>query len=134
MASDKRERENSGARDQAEGDHPSIADGIDVWTDERDGDDEMSKRKPIGAVCEEGVASICHTEPLVNSLDPRQQMNGLSNRPYRDAIKKGHERTEFGLEWKGRDAAQQQSDDEQSEPESNAMKVVRLRHGHKQNS
>jgi len=88
----------------------------------------MSKRKPIGAVGKERVVSVCDLESLINPFSPGQQMNGLGKWTYRSVIKQRQERINFGFEWEGRDAAKHQSNDEQSKPEADTTKMVRLRH------
>ena len=52
-AGDQREWNDAGAGDEAEGDDPLVAHGIDERADEEDGENEVGEGEPVGAVGEE---------------------------------------------------------------------------------
>ena len=67
----------AGTSDEAEGDDPLVADGLDVRTDECNRKDEVCEGQPISAISKEGVLSVCDVKCSVDALDPGKQMGGL---------------------------------------------------------
>jgi len=51
---DESQRKNSRARDQAESDHPLVANRIDIRTNKRNCDDHVSECEPVCTVSKEG--------------------------------------------------------------------------------
>ena len=74
---DEGKRDHAGARDQTKLDNPLVADGVNIGTDERDGDDNVRERQPVGAVRQERVARVCGAECGFDSFKPREQTDGL---------------------------------------------------------
>jgi hypothetical protein len=128
VASDEGEREDTGTGDQAEGDHPLIADGINVGTNECNGNYKVGKREPVCAVGKERIMGVRSRESFMDAFDPREQMGRFGNRSHQTCAEDGIQPAQFGLERKSCDATDDQASNENGEPETNATKMVSLRH------
>lgn len=133
-AGDESKGDNSGTGNQAERDHPLIANGIDVGANECDGDDEVSKCEPIGAVGEERIAAIGSRDAFIDAFDPGENLGEFGNRSKPPRAKEGNKPTELRLEGEGCNATENEADDEDSQPEANATKLIILRHHCKKSS
>ena len=90
VSSNEGERNHSRAADQTERDDPLISYGIDVGTNERNCDNQVSKCQPVRAIREEGKLSVRDTYPLVDSFDPWEQVRGFSYRLQRGGVQDGN--------------------------------------------
>ncbi len=106
MSGNEGQGNHSRTTDQTEGDDPFVSDRIDVGADERGRDHQMSKGQPVRAICKEGKLSVCDTYPLVDSLDPGEQVRRFSHRLHHIGVKDRKQPTEFGLQRKSCDATQ----------------------------
>jgi hypothetical protein len=70
LTSDECERDDGNAGDDAELDHPLVADGIAQRAEEGDGEDEVREGEPVCAVGEEGVAETGFLQCVVDLIDP----------------------------------------------------------------
>ncbi len=75
---DESERNDACTGNQAELDDPLVPYRVNIRTDERDGDDKVRKRQPIGAIRQEGITRVCLDQCGLDSFKPREQMNGLN--------------------------------------------------------
>ena len=69
-AADERSRNDESARDHPGTKQPEIAHGIDPGAEHENGDYEMAKREPIGAVRYERIGLVGVLEPLVDARYP----------------------------------------------------------------
>src|SRR5688572_7069899 len=58
------------AGDHAELDDPDVFDGITQWADERNGDNEVTEGKPVGAVTDEWIFGISIDQAVAHFDDP----------------------------------------------------------------
>lgn len=79
LTCDKRERDDSGAGDQAEDDDPFVAYRIDIGTNKRNCDDDVSEGKPIRTVGEEGIKRVRVVKPFVDAFNPLKQSSRFGN-------------------------------------------------------
>ena len=114
-AGDKGKRNDSGTGDQPEGDNPFVAHGVDIWTYETSGDDHVRKCEPVGAISQKWIERVCSAECSMDPLNPRQQPGEFRNRPQPTYVKERNEPAQLRFKRKGRDAAEDQSDDEDGE-------------------
>ena len=98
---DESKRDDTSAGDQAEGDDPFIADGVDVRPDKCNCDDKVSERQPVRTVGEEGILRTGLAKRIVNTLDPRKQTAGLSERLHGCLMEKGVEPSQLRLQREG---------------------------------
>lgn len=59
MPCDESERDHPGAGNKTEGDHPLVADGIAIRTDEGNSNDQMGERQPVSSVSKERKMLVC---------------------------------------------------------------------------
>ena len=69
-ASDEGKRDDSNASDQPEGDHPLVADRVDVGTEKCDSDHQMSECEPVCPLCKKWITRICSVESTVDAINP----------------------------------------------------------------
>lgn len=67
---DEGERDDACAGDDAELKDPFVADRVDEWTEEGDGDDDMGKGQPVRAVGHEWVGPVGFDNALVHAAEP----------------------------------------------------------------
>lgn len=118
-AGDEREGEDSGASDEAELQHPFIADGVDEWTDECDGENKVGECEPVGAVGEEWGVDAVLVECVMDAVDPEDDSAGED----RVGGEESGEPASFVFEREGSDAAEDEAGDEEREPEADGAKV-----------
>lgn len=114
LAGDECERDDGNAGDDAELDHPLVADGIAQRAEEGDSEDEVREGEPVGAVGEEGVAETGFLQGVMDLIDP------LDHGVWRDGIgiEQRREPRGFALQREGGDTAENEADDENGEPEA----------------
>lgn len=59
MPCDESERDHPGAGNKTDGDHPLVADGIAIRTDEGNSNDQMGERQPVSSVSKERKMLVC---------------------------------------------------------------------------
>jgi len=121
---DEGERNDAGTGDDAELEYPFVSDGIDQRTDEGDGDDEMSECQPVSSVGHEGVGLVGTDDAVVNAAEPGVKGWFAGRWRRRTHMEDLIEDCGFALQREGGDAAQDQSDDEEDEPETDRPEVT----------
>ena len=117
---DKGEGNDAGAGDDSELEYPLVADWVDERSDEGDGDDEMRKREPVGAVGHEGVGPVGLHDAGVNPSKPGMKHRLTRGHGQRRYVEDPVEESSFVLEREGGHAADHKSHDEEDKPESYA--------------
>jgi len=115
---------------QAELEYPLIADGIYERTDESDGDDEVGEGEPIGAVGHERIRLVGVDDAVVNAAEPCVQGGFAGGWLCRTYMKDLIQDCGLALEREGGDAAEDESNDEEYEPESDPAEMMRGACGH----
>lgn len=115
-AGDQREKEDAGGADEAEGDDPFVADRVEVWADEEDRDDDVGEGQPVGAVGEEGITGVGVGEGVVDAEEPGVE----GGRVLLEVEMRGDadEEVELVLEREGGDAAEEEAEDDDREPDA----------------
>jgi len=67
-------------------------------------------------------------ECVIDVFDPGKKMGGLGDGAKGVCAEKGKEQAKFGLERKGRNAAEDKASDEDGQPEADAAQVVEWLH------
>ncbi len=83
LPGDERQGNDARAGDETEGDYPLIADWIAIGAYEHNGDDEMSKRQPVGPIRKKGVLPVGVAECVIHPSDPGKQVGVLGGRSHR---------------------------------------------------
>ena len=118
-SSDEGERKNACAGDKAENDDPFVADWIEVGSDKRGSDDEMSKREPVSAVGKKRIALVGFGERIVNACNPAKQMDMLRCCAQCRGLKNGLHPMKFCLQRKCGDPTKNKTGYEQRKPKTN---------------
>ncbi len=117
-AGNERERDDSGARDEAEVEEPAVADGIAIWSDEGDGDNEMCEGEPVCAVGEEGILAIRDGLRGVDTIDPGEQVDRFCEGLEGVRLQEAEKPVKFGFEGEGRYTTEDEANDERGEPDA----------------
>jgi hypothetical protein len=107
---------------------PPVTDWIAIRPKERNGDDEMSKREPIGPIRQKWIVLVRAGERTVNARNPRPQSGGLGNGSQCGGFKKRVKPAKFCFQRKGANSTEHQTCDHHRKPEANGTQVVRWRH------
>ena len=116
---DEGQRNYTGTGDDAELEYPLVADGVNERTDEGDGDDEVGEGEPIGSVSHEWVGAVGVDDAVVNAAEPCVE-GGFAEEWCRTHMEDLIQDCGFAFEREGSDAAEDQSNDEEDEPEADA--------------
>jgi hypothetical protein len=120
-AGDESEGNDRDAGDDAELKNPPVADGVAHGTDERDCKNKMGEGKPVGPIGEERVAKGVIVEGVMDSCNPKDDLVGNN----RMGSEEGRQPSGFMFERKGGEAAEDQAEDEEGQPEANGAEELR---------
>jgi hypothetical protein len=116
---DQSQRQYTDAGNDSENEDPLVAHRIDHWAEEREGDDEMPEGEPVSAIGHEWIVAIGIRHALVDAPQPgvegRFAGGGRGGGYGEDPGQGGC----FVLEREGRDATENQADDEKRQPDAN---------------
>lgn len=115
-AGDEGEEEDADGADEAEGDDPFVADGVEVWADEEDGDDDVGEGEPVGAVGEERIAGVGVGEGMVDAEEPGVEGGRVAGEV--EVREEADGEVELVLEREGGDAADEEAEDDDREPDA----------------
>lgn len=113
-ACDECEKEDAGRVDESPRDDPLVADGIEPWADEGDGDDDVGEGEPVGAVGEEWIAGVGVGEGVVDAEKPVVESGCVFGEV--EVSGEADDEVELVLEREGRDAAEEEAEDDDREP------------------
>lgn len=132
VAGYQRERNDSCACHQTEGQQPSVLQRISIRADKGKGDDQMSVSQPVRPIGEKRILHAGVSERMIDTRDPRKQMGRGRQGNQRRRLQQLKEPMYLCLEWKSGDATEDEPDDEDQNPESNAAKRRMRFHGRSQ--
>jgi hypothetical protein len=121
-AGDEGEGQDRNAGEDAELEHPLVADGIDQGAEEGDGEDEVGEGEPVGSVGEEGELDAVLVEGLMDPEEPLDDAFG------QEGVTGGEAGEPAGLvfEGDGGEAAEDEAEDEEGEPEADGAEELGL--------
>src|SRR5262245_60632843 len=108
MARYKREGDDEYTGDDAELDHPIVAQWVEQRADEQDRQHEMGEGEPIVPVSKEGIVLVGVKHTRIDSLQPGVYV--------RIGWKAAGEESQLSLGRHGREPAHEQGDDEENDP------------------
>jgi hypothetical protein len=121
---DESEGDDAGTGNNAELEYPLVADWVDEGTDERDGNDEVGESEPVRSIGHEAVGPVGLDDSIVNAAEPGIEGEFAGGwRHWGDSeypVQEGG----FGLEGKGSDATEDESNNEEDEPDADTAKKV----------
>jgi hypothetical protein len=109
------------AGDYAELENPLVADGVAQWADERDCNNEMGEGEPVGSIGKEWVAKAVIAEGVMDFCNPKDDLVGKN----RVGSEEGGQPSSFMFERKGGEAAEDQAENEERQPEANQTEELR---------
>lgn len=120
-----------GAGNDSELEDPLVADGIDERPDESYGDDEVGEGEPVSTVGHEWVGLVGVDDAIVDPAKPGVEGGFAAGWRDRGHVEDPVEDRGLVLKGKRRDAAEDQSDNEEDQPEANAAdEALCLSDGH----
>ena len=116
-AGDEGEWNHAGAGNHPELEYPFVTYGVDKWTDEGDGNDDMREGEPVGAIGHERVVSVRLRDCGVDAAKPGVECGFAVQWRRRAHLENSIEQSCLPFEGEGRDATEHKSNDEEHEPE-----------------
>ena len=92
----------------------------------------MGECEPVGAISKKWIGRVCNAKSVIDAFNPLKQPGDFGKRSQPSRMQNGHEAAQLCFEREGRDATEDQADDEDGEPEVNASKMIGLRHEYEQ--
>ena len=118
LAADQGQRKHRRTADEARPQHPGIGDGITPGTDKKERDHDMPKGQPVRAVGDEREVLIRDLQPVPNMADPPSEAAVPGKVRVVLNPQPRTQQPQLMQQREGREAAQQQADDEKAQNEA----------------